>query len=131
MIHSSPIPPDNPWVLIVDDHVDTVQMWTELLHLRGRNISGAYNGRDGIALAEALLPAVVFLDIAMPDMSGFDVLAKMRAIPALQETRIVALTACADPETCRRIEEAGFDDCLVKPASLSDLLKCMMTMKQS
>ncbi len=70
---------------------------------------------------EVFSPQVVFLDIGMPGLSGYDVARLLRANPASKKATLVALTGWGQPEDRRRTEEAGFDHHIVKPADLDAL----------
>ena len=61
-------------------------------------------------------PAAVFLDIGLPDMSGYDVAKAMRADPQLAKMKLVALTGWGSESDQQRAREAGFDHHLTKPA---------------
>jgi len=70
---------------------------------------------------EVFSPQVVFLDIGMPGLSGYDVARLLRSNPASKKATLVALTGWGQPEDRRRTEEAGFDHHIVKPADLDSL----------
>ncbi len=81
----------------------------------------AYNGPAGIANARKRKPDVVFCDIGLPGMDGFDVARAFRADDALKGVYLVALSGYALPEDLQRAEEAGFDKHLAKPPDLESL----------
>lgn len=109
-------------ILVVDDNADAAEMVGEIMSLQGHVVAVAHGGREGIAAAETFLPDVVFLDIGMPGMDGYEVATALRRIPALGAARIVALTAWGDVESRARVMACGFDAHLVKPAMLDSLL---------
>lgn len=63
-----------------------------------------------------LRPDVVFLDLALPRMDGFEVARQLRADPVLRAALIIAVTGSAQEEDRQRVRDAGFDHHLVKPA---------------
>ena len=68
-------------------------------------------------------PDAIFIDIEMPGMDGFELAAKLRA--EAPSTWLIALTVWSDPETARRAVECGFDEHLVKPANVEDILRAV------
>jgi signal transduction histidine kinase len=108
-------------ILVVDDNVDGAMMLSMMLSLSGHVIHTVYSGEEAIAAATAFQPEVVFLDLGLPGMSGFDVARHFRATPGLQDTVIIALTGWGGAEDRRRSKEAGFDLHLTKPARLADI----------
>ena len=109
-------------ILIVDDNIDAAEMLGQLMSIHGHVVALAYGGREALAAIENFLPDVVFLDIGMPGMDGYEVATEMRRIPALCAARIVALTAWGDADSRSRAVASGFDAHLVKPATLDSLL---------
>ncbi|UTW53005.1 PAS domain S-box protein [bacterium SCSIO 12827] len=82
----------------------------------------AEDGTTGLAIAREVRPEVIFLDIDLPDMSGYDVLAAIRADPDLRDTPVIALTANAMSGDAERGLEAGFERYLPKPFGLDEIL---------
>lgn len=109
-------------ILIVDDNADAADMVGAIMSMEGHAVALAYGGREGLAAAEVFLPDVVFLDIGMPGMDGYQVAIELRRNPLLGAARIVALTAWGDDESRARVAACGFDAHLVKPAMLDSLL---------
>jgi CheY-like chemotaxis protein len=109
-------------VLIVDDYPDAAEVVAQLLTLRGHRVAVAHSGAEAIAVAEKLAPEVVFLDIGMPDMDGYEVAARMRGAARFSSTRIVALTAWDSGSVREKAAVSGIDAHLLKPACLESLL---------
>ncbi|HUD96677.1 MAG TPA: ATP-binding protein, partial [Woeseiaceae bacterium] len=101
-------------LLIVDDNVDAASTLATLLRLQGHNVRIAY-GSTALEVAEKFAPALILLDLGMPDMDGYEVARRIRQIPPLDGSRLVALTGWGQEEDRRRTAEAGFDRHLVKP----------------
>jgi PAS domain S-box-containing protein len=114
-----PAPPAGPRrrVLIVEDDPDSADSLRLLLRLRGHDVRLARDGHAALAAARSEPPDVVLLDIALPDMDGYEVARRLRADPALSHLRLVALSGYARAEDLRRAPGAGFDDYLVKPVA--------------
>jgi len=109
-------------ILIVDDNVDAAEMVGQLMSMEGHLVAVANGGREALAAIESFLPNVVFLDIGMPGMDGYEVAVELRRNPALSGARIVALTAWGDSASRARAVACGFDAHLVKPAMIENLL---------
>jgi two-component system CheB/CheR fusion protein len=108
-------------VLIIEDNIDAADSLREALQFSEHEVEVAYNGPAGIAKARKYKPEVVFCDIGLPGMDGFDVARAFRADDALRGTYLVALSGYAQPEDVLRASEAGFDQHLAKPPSLERL----------
>ena len=115
---NSSTPVANRRVLVIDDNADAADTLVAILSLLGHDAIAAHNGADGLRAAERQHPDVVFLDIGMPGMNGFEVAVAMRQIAGLETVRIVALTAWRDEATRARAKSAGFDMHLTKPTSI-------------
>ena len=79
----------------------------------------AEDGEEALALAHALEPELVILDLMMPRLNGFDVLAKLKLDPGLARTRILVVTA--QPASEEEAREKGADGVIVKPFAPEDL----------
>jgi CheY-like chemotaxis protein len=102
-------------VLVVDDNVDAAESLAVLLRLEGHEVRVAHDGPAALAAVEADPPDLVFLDIGMPVMNGYDVARRLRRRPGLGGLVLVAVTGWGQEEDRRRSREAGFDHHLVKP----------------
>ena len=108
--------PDAPLVLVVDDNRDAADSLASVLEALGARVYVAYDGPAALAAAESARPAIVLLDLGMPDMDGFEVARRLRRQRHGSELLLVALTGWGQPQDQRRAQEAGFDQHLVKPA---------------
>lgn len=108
-------------ILIVDDNTDSARSMAILQTRRGHVTRIAFTGPDALAVAAEFLPEVVLLDIGLPGMDGFEVARRLRAMPALAGTLIIAMTGYASPEDLIAAKQAGFDEHLVKPVDLDTL----------
>jgi len=109
-------------VLIVDDLRDSADSLAMLLNVMGHDVHTAYDGEEGVSAAAELKPDVVLLDIGMPKMNGYDACRFIRQQTWGKEMFLVALTGWGQEEDRRRTVEAGFDDHIVKPVDLAELL---------
>jgi len=85
-------------------------------------VAHAPTGEEGLAQASALKPDLILLDIALPDMVGYDVARTLKADPALSSIPLVAITACAMAGDRTKCLEAGCDDYMAKPIHVQDLV---------
>jgi len=109
-------------ILVVDDNVDAAEMVGQIMLMEGYVVAVANGGHEALTAVESFLPDVVFLDIGMPGMDGYEVAVTLRRNPALNAARIVALTAWGDSASRSRAVACGFDAHLVKPAMIENLL---------
>jgi signal transduction histidine kinase/CheY-like chemotaxis protein len=100
---------------IVDDNVDAAESLRLLLGANGHHIAVSHDGPSALEQAAAFEPEVVFLDIGLPGIDGYEVARRMRQIPALAGALIVAMTGYGQPDDLKRSLAAGFDRHLIKP----------------
>jgi PAS domain S-box-containing protein len=103
-------------VLVVDDNQDAADSLAVLLRLAGQDVQVAYDGAAALSLARSFRPEVVFLDIGLPGMDGYEVARRLREHLDGQKTVLVAVTGYGQDEDRRRSRDAGFDFHMVKPA---------------
>lgn len=108
-------------ILIVDDNEDAAVALSMTLEIEGHETVLAHDGTTALALAREARPAVVLLDLGLPDMSGHEVVRRLRDDVGLVEAVVVALTGWGSEEDRRRSAEAGFDAHLTKPVALTEL----------
>ena len=109
-------------ILVIDDNRDAADMLVSIFELHGHTAQAAYGGAQGIAAAVIFAPDIIFLDIGMPEMDGYQVAAKLRCAPLPQRPFLIAFTAWDDAVSKARTAAAGFDLHLTKTASLEALL---------
>lgn len=102
-------------MLVVDDNVDAAQSLAILLETVGHAVHTAYDGQAALAAAAQHRPQVVFLDLGLPTLDGCEVASRLRAMPAVANATLVAITGYGQEADRRRTHEAGFDHHLVKP----------------
>ena len=111
-------------VLIVDDDPFIRKLVsTTLEDVAGFELVEAENGREALEVAARVEPQLVFLDIDMPEVDGYEACRRLRADPQTAAATIVMLTAAAGQEAEREAEEAGADLFLTKPFSPLELLR--------
>ncbi|NNU42928.1 response regulator [Ramlibacter sp. B156] len=113
-----PAKPGQLQVLVVDDNTDAAESLGVLLDIEGHAAHIAHTGAEALQVAQTRPLDVVFLDIGLPDMTGYDVARRMRMLPGMQKTLLVALTGWGTQDDRQRTRDAGFDRHLTKPAEL-------------
>jgi signal transduction histidine kinase/CheY-like chemotaxis protein len=102
-------------ILVVDDNDDAADLLSMVLNQAGHLTNTAHDGPSAIAAAEAWSPQIVFLDIGLPGMSGYDVARRLRSDPRFSNTALIALTGWGTQADKRKAVDAGFDVHLTKP----------------
>jgi CheY-like chemotaxis protein/two-component sensor histidine kinase len=105
-------------VLVVDDNADAAATLRMALELKGHDARAAYSGPAALEAMAEFDAEVVLLDLAMPQMDGFEVARRIRAMPGGRSVLLVALTGWGQAADRRRTEEAGFDAHLTKPVDI-------------
>jgi CheY-like chemotaxis protein len=101
-------------VLIAEDNSDAAEMMQMMLQVKGYDVRVAGDGTDAVAIAATFRPDIVFLDIGLPIMDGYEAARRIRN--ALGDgVMLIALTGWGQDEDKRRSHDAGFDHHLTKP----------------
>lgn len=108
-------------ILIADDMAASRELICSVLEGPGYQILEAVDGPEALNIARAERPAVIILDVQMPKMDGYEVLAEIRQDSALAGTPVIALTANAMQGEHERALKAGFTAYVTKPVSISAL----------
>ncbi len=112
-----------PVILLAEDNEANINLFADYLSLKGYRLVIAHNGRKAIDLALQTHPDVILMDIQMPEMDGLEAIQRIRQMPELADTPIIALTALAMAGDRDRCIEIGANDYLSKPVSLKQLVK--------
>jgi DNA-binding response OmpR family regulator len=110
-------------VLVVDDEPFICRSLTFVLRKADYNVVEARNGEEAIAAIRQHRPDLVFMDVMMPKVSGFEVCTQVKQDPDLKQTRIVLLTAKGQSSDRDLGIQAGADDYLTKPFSPTKILE--------
>lgn len=108
-------PPSGLRLLVVDDNQDAANSLAMLLRLQGHEVRAAYSGVAALEMTKTYIPDMIFLDIGMPGMDGYETARRLRQQPGLKKVNLTALTGWGQREDRRRSAEAGFDHHIVKP----------------
>jgi CheY-like chemotaxis protein len=112
-------------VLVVDDNQDAAFSMSLILRKQGHTVEIAHDGVEAVTKAEHFLPKVIFMDIGMPRMNGYEACKAMREAPWGKDIHIVALSGWGQAEDRKRSDEAGFDEHIVKPIDRNTLVRLM------
>ena len=116
--------------MIVDDNQDAALSLEMLLKLQGHDVAVAHSGTAALAMTDTYKPDVVFLDIGMPGMDGYEVARRLRRQPGLENVVLVAVTGWGQQEDRERTSAAGFNHHVVKPPELAALQKVLADLKR-
>jgi len=108
-------------VLVVDDNRDAADTLALSLNLLGHEVRVSYDATEVVGIAAVWRPHMMFLDVGMPKVNGFELARQIRAQDWAHDVMLVALTGWGKDEDRRQSFEAGFDHHLVKPAELSEI----------
>lgn len=112
---------NNKVVLVIDDVKSVLQLIRGSLIDHPVDVLTASDGGSGLALAQEVTPDLVLLDLALPVMDGWDILAALRADPATKQVPVVIVTAHGDSDTAARARQLGADGFISKPFRPAEL----------
>jgi signal transduction histidine kinase len=114
-------------VMIVDDNVDAADSLALLLGLEGHETECSYSAAAALQRVSAFAPEVVLLDIGLPDIDGYEVARRLRALPGGAAITLIAITGYGQAEDRERALASGFQTHLVKPVDLVVLGRILAT----
>jgi two-component system cell cycle response regulator DivK len=109
-------------ILVVEDHVDNRRIIRDLLTGAGYDVIEALTGKQGVDLAEANQPALILMDIQLPDIDGYEATRRIKTNPNLSSIPIIAVTSYALSGDDIKAYAAGCDAYVSKPFSPRELL---------
>lgn len=117
-------------VAIIEDDIAIVQMYRTKFESEGYDVETAGDGATGLELIESFSPDIILLDLMMPNMTGLDMLQRLRNQPGGKEAKVVVLTNMGDTETATRVFKMAADDYIVKaemtPKQVADRVKALL-----
>lgn len=117
-------------ILIIDDYPNAAESFAKYLQRFGHEIEVALDGWQGISAAERFRPDVVFLDIDMPDLNGYETAKRIREQPWSKKMVLIALTGWMAEER-QLTRAAGFDAHLAKPLAHSEISALLVSFSSS
>ena len=118
------VDPERATILVVEDYADNMLTLRAILQHQYRLVE-AVDGEDGLQQAFKTLPTVILLDLSLPKMDGFEVVARLKDHAATRSIPVIALTAHAMTGDREKAMNAGCDDYLSKPIEPETLLACL------
>ncbi|MCS6872814.1 MAG: response regulator [Anaerolineae bacterium] len=109
------------YILIVDDEPDNIELFRMMLRSLNVEVRGAQLGSEALIRARQEPPLLILLDLMLPDMTGFEVCAQLKAEPSTAQVHVAVLSGRSDEAARKRALEAGADHFLVKPVNRADL----------
>jgi PAS domain S-box-containing protein len=108
-------------ILVCDDNRDAADSLSEILKMLDYQVTTVYGGAAAIAAVQSEVPDAAFLDLGMPDMSGYELIHKLHNMPGSERLLAFAVTGYGNDDDRRRTQAAGFSAHLTKPAQLAQL----------
>ena len=105
-------------ILIVEDNEKNMKLVRDILRHHGHATLEAATGEDGVRLAMQERPDLILMDIQLPDIDGIAALRRIRAVPALDATPVLAVSASVMPDDQQKIVNSGFDEFITKPIEI-------------
>jgi DNA-binding response OmpR family regulator len=122
-------------VAIIEDDMAIVQMYRTKFENEGYDVATAGDGASGLELIETFEPDIILLDLMMPNMTGLDMLSKLRNQPSGRDAKVVVLTNMGDTETATRVYKMAADDYIVKaemtPKQVAERVKNLLEKKSA
>lgn len=110
-----------PSALVIDDNLQAVDSLSQMLRFFGIEPHAAYGPRAAMMILSNLVPDIIFLDVNMPGVDGFEVLGYLRRLPKMENTPVVFVTSDDQAETAMKVRKTGALRMVIKPASMDDL----------
>lgn len=110
-------------VLVIEDNMDNMLLISDILEANGYNVLQAETGIEGVEMAEKHKPDFIILDIQLPDISGNEVLARIRSKEQIQHIPVVAMTSYAMAGDRERLLAAGCDGYVEKPIDPGSVMR--------
>jgi CheY-like chemotaxis protein len=111
-----------PIILVIEDYSDSCTLLSSLLRARGYKVVEARDGREGLLQANRIIPDLILMDLAMPEMDGVEATRRLRQRHTLSRTPIFAITAYATADVKHDALAAGCAEVFLKPLDVERLL---------
>ena len=112
-------------ILVVDDDENSAESMAMLLELSCNRVKWVADGRMALETIDRFCPQIVFLDIGLPKMNGYQVCRAIRRNRSIHQPIVIALSGWGQKKDCEESKRAGFDHHLVKPVAFEALLELM------
>lgn len=115
-------------VLVVEDEFDSIQMVSKILQHYGAQVHVAHNGHECVQMLETITPTIIIMDLALPEMDGWETLAKIRANEATAHIPVAAITAYHSVNVEEDAHRAGFNAYFPKPLNTTSIINHLSAM---
>lgn len=115
--------------LVIDDNRQAADGVCQIVSLLGLQARSAYGAREAMLTLRDNVPDIIFLDIQLPGVDGFEVLSFLRREPRLKDIPVVMVTSDDQPETALKARQTGALLTLIKPVSVETLERVLRTAK--
>ncbi len=116
-------------ILVIDDDHDVADSFVMLLETFDADVRVAYGGVDALKSVAAFKPELIFLDLGMPGMDGYETAQRIRKLPEGRDVTLVALTGWGQEQVAAHAREAGFDRQITKPIGLDTLQEFLASLQ--
>jgi two-component system, cell cycle response regulator DivK len=116
---------DRPAILVVDDDEDSRRILMYGLGSAGYRVIVAANGASAVELCQVVLPNLVIMDLAMPEMDGYEATRALKSDERTRDVPVIAWSARIFPSDAPELLTAGFDEVLAKPAHPADVIEAV------
>jgi CheY-like chemotaxis protein len=117
-------------ILVIDDHPDVADSIASVLRYLGADVGTAYDGPTGLATIENFQPSIVFIDIHMPGMNGYEVARALRSSAYNNDLALIAVTGWDTSGDMAEMRAAGFNHTLMKPTDLHALEELLASVER-
>jgi CheY-like chemotaxis protein len=118
---AQPLAPDVATILVVDDDLANLALAEALLQAEGFNVRVAMDGASMFAMLKTFKPALILMDIQLPETDGWELTSQLKADRATSDIPVIAITAYGKVGDERKARQAGFVEFLTKPVSTREL----------
>jgi len=118
-------------VLLIEDNQDFVFLLSAILESLGHTCMAAFDGPEGIKKAQEMTPDIIFCDIGLPQMNGFEVAKKLKEDQTLKDVYLVALTGYVSACDMCHAASAGFDFHLAKPVNMAEMIRVLERIRKA
>ena len=116
-----PVSPDALTILVVDDDLANLALAEALLQAEGFQVRVAIDAKATFKVLETVTPALILMDIQLPEVDGWELTRRLKADPATSAIPVIAITAYGKAGDERKAQQAGFVEFLSKPVSTREL----------
>lgn len=113
-------------VLVVEDYNINLEIIVDMLEFFGIKADTANNGKEAVEMASTHDYDIIFMDIRMPEMDGYEASLAIRRLPLKRHPLIIALTASSALREKAQFQDFGIDDFLLKPIEIEEIEKMLV-----